>query len=205
MINTAISSVLQVLVFSIIPIFVFLIKDKTLVGFNRYIGLVRSNTKANLWAIVLMIIMASPLLTLAAIDEEILQTLHDPKSVTGSIRSMGFGIDALVTIFFVAIIKTGLSEEIFFRGFLAKRLIAISNFVVGNTIHAIIFGAIHTLLFLSITDNVFFLVIIFVIPSIGAYCKVYLNEKVASGSIIPGWIAHGAGNLIAYGVIAFML
>ncbi|MEO1098460.1 MAG: hypothetical protein AAFX57_11990 [Bacteroidota bacterium] len=72
-------------------------------------------------------------------------------------------------------------------------------------IQAIIFGAIHTLLFLNLTDNLLFLVSSFVMPAIGAYIKVYLNEKMAGGSIVPGWIAHASSNLIAYSIIAFVL
>jgi hypothetical protein len=31
----------------------------------------------------------------------------------------------------------------------------------------------------------------------------YVNERVGNGSILPSWGAHGATNLIAYGVLAF--
>ncbi len=104
-----------------------------------------------------------------------------------------------------ATLKTSLSEEIFFRGFLAKRLISVTNFQIGNIVQAVVFGIIHTLLFMSITENIIFLIIIFVFPTVGAYLKTYINEKLGNGSIIPGWIAHGTANLISYSVILFVI
>ncbi len=152
-----------------------------------------------------MLLLASPVVILLFLDEHFKSALTDPSSVSGSIRQMGFGLEAIATILVVALIKTGLSEEIFFRGFVAKRLIAISNFTIGNTIQAVLFGAIHILLFLSITSDPLFLAISFIIPAVGAYFKVILNEKIAGGSILPGWIAHGSANLVSYSVIAFVL
>ena len=32
-----------------------------------------------------------------------------------------------------------------------------------------------------------------------------INEKIANGSIIPGWISHGLANIIAYSVIGFLI
>lgn len=205
MINTIISSLGQVILFSLIPFTVYLLRKKSMKGFFHYLGLKASNTRANLLALLLMLLLASPVVILLFLDEHFKSALTDPSSVSGSIRQMGFGLEAIATILVVALIKTGLSEEIFFRGFVAKRLIAISNFTIGNTIQAVLFGAVHILLFLSITSDPLFLAISFIIPAVGAYFKVVLNEKVAGGSILPGWIAHGSANLVSYSVIAFVL
>ena len=40
-------------------------------------------------------------------------------------------------------IQTGLSEEILFRGFLGKRLIAKFGFAVGNVVQGLLFGTLH--------------------------------------------------------------
>ncbi|MEZ4990761.1 MAG: hypothetical protein R2824_10130 [Saprospiraceae bacterium] len=47
--------------------------------------------------------------------------------------------------------------------------------------------------------------LIFIIPSIGAYVSVYLNKKMADGSIIPGWISHALANVLAYGIVGFII
>ncbi|MGD1958375.1 MAG: lysostaphin resistance A-like protein [Fulvivirga sp.] len=205
MVNTFISAFGQAIVFSLIPFIVYLISKKKAKGFFSYIGLKRSNTKANGLALLLMIAIATPILLIASADPDFRSALLAPSSVSGRIRAMGFGQESSTTLLLIAVIKTGLSEEILFRGFVAKRLIAVTSFRMGNMIQAIIFGAIHTLLFLNLTDNLLFLVSSFVMPAIGAYIKVYLNEKMADGSIVPGWIAHASSNLIACSIIAFVL
>jgi uncharacterized protein len=204
MANELISAILQILVFSLIPFLVYVIKARKVKGFLNYVGLKKSTTKANLLGLAVTIVMAGPLLALILTKEEFRKIMTNPESVSGKIREMGVGVEAIVIILIAAIFKTALSEEIFFRGFLAKRLIAVTNFQTGNIIQAIIFGLIHTLLFMSITDNIFFLAAIFIFPTLGAYLTTYLNEKVGNGSIIPGWIAHATANLISYGTILFI-
>lgn len=200
-----ISAIFQVVVFSIIPFIVYIISKKRAKGFFDYIGIKKSNKKANLYAILLALLLSFPLLLLAYFNEDLNNILTDPKSVSGKIKSMGFGFKTLSLIFFTAVFKTALAEEIFFRGFVAKRLIAMINFKTGNIIQALIFGVMHSILFLAITKNFLLLFLLFLIPAIGAYIKVYLNEKVASGSIIPGWIAHALGNTISYTFMAFII
>ena len=205
MINTIFSTVTQVLMFSAIPFFVYLIKKRQVKGFWDYIGLKKSTRRANMLAFLVVLILVVPMLFLTFTNQEFKEIMINPKSVAGEIRQMGFGLEAIATILIMAVLKTSLSEEIFFRGFLAKRLIAVTNFQVGNTLQAILFGAIHTLLFMSITENVYFLTVIFIFPAMGAYFKTYLNERLANGSIIPGWIAYASANIIAYSAIAFIL
>ena len=205
MINTLISAVQQLFIFSLIPFLVYIIRYKKIKGFFGYIGLKPSNSKANGLALLLMALLALPTLTFAQLNADFRAALHDPSTVTGSIRQLGFGVEGVLTILVMAIIKTALTEEIFFRGFVAKRLIAISNFKLGNIIQAILFGAIHFVFFLMITSDPFFLTIILIVPTVGAYFKTIINEKVANGSIIPGWIAHASANLVSYTTLAYIL
>ena len=204
MITIIFSALLQLLVFSLIPFIVYLIRYRKVNGFFDYVGLKASNRKANSLALIISLFLGVPILILARFTPEFFEIMTDPKSVTGQIRGMGGGAEALTAIFFVALIKTYLAEEILFRGFLAKRLIALTNFQWGNLIQAFLFGILHSILFLSISSNGWFLFIIFLVPFAGAWAKTWLNEKLAGGSIIPGWIAHGVGNLIAYSVVAFV-
>lgn len=202
--NELISAILQVLFFTSIPFLVYLLRKKTSKGFLNYIGIKKSTGRANLLALLLTVLLAGPLLALILTNEAFREIMTDPFSVTGKIRALGPGFAAYTIILIAAVFKTALSEEILFRGFIAKRLIAITNFRTGNIIQAVIFGIIHTLLFLRITDNIYFLLIIFLIPALGAYLKTYINEKHANGSIIPGWIAHATANLITYSIILFI-
>ena len=201
----AISSALQqVAVFCLIPFIGFLIHKRKLKGFWDYIGLKRSNSKANWLGFFLGFGIAAPILIFLNFSPAFKAVLTDPNTVTGAVRALGFGTEAIVTIIMFAIFKTAFAEEVLFRGFLAKRLIAVTNFKTGNVIQALIFGVIHFLLFLMITKNWIFLTFILLVPTIAAYIKVYLNEKMANGSILPGWIAHATGNVLAYSVVGFL-
>jgi len=205
MLNELIGAILQVAAFSFIPFVVHLFRMRSAKGFPGYIGLVRSNARANILAVFASLLFAAPILLLTLTSGPFREIMFDPASVTGKFRSLGFSTEAVLLLLILALMKTSLSEEIFFRGFLAKRLIAAMGFRKGNTIQAAIFGLVHTLLFAFITTNVVFLLIIFFVPALGAYFSAYLNEEVAGGSIIPGWIAHALANVLAYSIVGFLL
>lgn len=205
MISEAISAVLQILVFTLIPFAVYLYQKRSPKGFFNYIGLKKSNRKANLLALLVCLFISVPVLAMTLSSPAFKEIMTDPASVTGTIRQLGFSANAVVIVIIAAVFKTSLAEEIFFRGFIAKRLINVTSYQTGNILQAVIFGIIHAALFMNITTNIYFLATIFFFPAVAAYLIVYLNEKVADGSIIPGWIAHGLGNLLAYSVVGFLV
>ncbi len=93
-----------------------------------------------------------------------------------------------------------------FRGFVAKRLTYRFGFRTGNALQALVFGLLHLLLFaLSIPMDLLPLALIFLFSTLAGWAVGYIKEKHARGSIVPGWVAHGLGNTIAYFVIAFVL
>lgn len=205
LLNEVIGTIPQVLLFSIIPFVVYLIKQRTYNGFWDYIGLKKSNRKANVLAIATSILFSGALLLLAVFSDEFRSLVHDPASVTGKFKAMGYSISSVLILLVIAIFKTALAEEILFRGFIAKRLIHVLGYQYGNLAQAILFGLIHSAIFMMVTDNVLFLAIILIVPTIGAYISVYLNEKVANGSIVPGWISHALGNVLSYSIIGFVI
>jgi len=205
MISEALSAILQIVVFTLIPFVVYLYKKRSTGGFLRYIGLKQSTRRANLLAVLVCLVISVPVLALTLSSPAFKEIMTDPASVTGKIRQLGFSANAVVIVIIAAVFKTSLAEEILFRGFIAKRLINVTSYQTGNILQAVLFGIIHTALFMIVTDNIYFLATIFFFPAIAAYIMVYLNEKVADGSIIPGWIAHGLGNLVAYSVVGFLV
>lgn len=205
MLNAIFSAIVQILLFAFIPFLVFVVKTKSVKEFFKYVGLKKSTKKANFWALGAMLLLTVPVLLFVFSNPEFEKILTNSESVAGKISQMGTGVELFIIILVVAIFKTSFAEELFFRGFLAKRLIAVTNFQTGNILQAIIFGAMHTLLFLLITNNVFFLGLMFIVPALAAYFMVYLNEKLANGSIVPGWIAHGTANIISYSFVVSML
>ena len=95
-----------------------------------------------------------------------------------------------------AIFKTGLSEELFFRGFLGKRFISKFGFNKGNFIQAFLFGLIHGVLFFNYVGIIYGLLITFITGWIG-WIMGYINEKESAGSIFPSWGIHSVMNIVS--------
>ncbi|CAE7241737.1 unnamed protein product, partial [Symbiodinium microadriaticum] len=166
-----------VLVFTAIPFIAYLVRFQKKTDFLTFIGMIQSPAKANGYGLLLMLVLGLPLLVISFLDPAFLEILTGPGTVSGTIRQMGFGVEGVLTVILYAVFKTALAEEILFRGFIAKRFIALMGFRSGNIVQAVLFGAIHTLLFLTLTDNFLFLVIFFIIPGGVAYLMVLINEK----------------------------
>lgn len=205
LLSTIFSTIFQLAVLTLIPFLVYLIKARNTKGFLNFIGLKKSVAKANILAVLACLLFAAPPLILTLISQEFRAIMLDPKSITGQFHQMEPGLTTFLSLLLFAIVKTALAEEIFFRGFIAKRLISVIGYQLGNIIQAFIFGVIHAALFATETENLIFLTLIFIVPSIGSYVSVYLNEKLANGSIIPGWISHGLGNILSYTIVGFVI
>lgn len=136
-----------------------------------------------------------------------LASLRIATSVWGALatsRFMGAGLLALVPILLYAFIQTGLAEELFFRGFLAKRLCASFGFSCGNAIQAIVFALLHLLLFINYLP-VLSLIAITVLSGINGWIMGWLNEQAAGGSVLPSWMLHSLANLLVALGTAFNL
>lgn len=201
-----VSTILQVLVFCLVPFIFFLFRKDKEVTFFRYVGLYKPNAKSVLFALATVFIFLAGGVGIMLIDENIKQMLTTPPTVTGTIRAMGFSAEAIMVLLLIALFKTSFAEEVLFRGFIGRRLIDKFDFVVGNTAQALVFGAVHLLLFLAIAKvAVSALLFVFALSTAAGWVVGYIKEKIGNGSIIPGWIAHGAGNTISYFIIAFVI
>lgn len=203
--NIFISIIIQILIFSIIPFFTFLITRKTYKWFFNYIGLKKSTKKANSLAIINAIIYFSLILILIISNEEVKNIFASSESITWKFSQLEFSFKNMFFLILIAFFQTAFSEEIFFRGFLAKKLIHFLGYLKGNILQAIIFWFIHSLAFAFFIKNIFAIFFIFLIPTISAYFSVYLNEKIWKSSIIPSWIFHWLSNLLTYSIIWFYI
>lgn len=206
MLNQVISAVLQVAVFTLIPFLVYIFRYKRIRGFGQYVGLVPSTRKAVLLSLLISVLFLAGALVMVLLHDGIRAVMTTPPSVTGNLREMGFSAGSLVNLLIIAWIKTAFAEELFFRGFVAGRLVERFGYARGNALQALIFGVIHAVLFLALTAaGGLFIVFIFCLSTLAGYCIGYIKEKVGNNSIIPGWIAHGLGNTVSYALIAFVL
>lgn len=201
------SAVIQVLVFSLIPFIVHVVTAKSAKGFLRSVGLYRPERRTVLLAlaasVVLFLVMWGMFFATGTVD-----MLHDEASVTGMLRAAGFSTDAALTLLAIAWIKTSLSEEILFRGFIGRRLIGRFGFRAGNLLQAALFGVLHGLLITFASANrfaVWQIALIFLLTGAGGWVLGWIKEKKGNGSLIPGWMAHGFGNTVGYAVTAFVV
>jgi len=166
-------------------------------GFLGYLGIYGASSKSVLYATLIAILaLACSLIIFAYFGLQHL--VLNPDTPAGSLRSNGFNLAEISKIIVFAWIGTALWEELFFRGFLAKRLINSFGFFMGNTTHSVLFGLMHVsayrILKLPIGTNAYILIAI--IPSLLAYSTAYLNEQVAKGSILPSYVAHAMLNTL---------
>ena len=102
----------------------------------------------------------------------------------------------LKTVFIYAFVRTALSEEILFRGFILKCVERKFGFAMGNTVQAFLFGLMHGVPFGLATGSVWAFLLLTMLPGLfGAYMG-WMNEKKFGGSIIPSWILHGCMNIM---------
>lgn len=121
--------------------------------------------------------------------------LSDEITTAGN-QFAGKGIIAVPAALVYGYIRTGLTEEIVFRGFLLKRITNKFNFQIGNIIQAVLFGLMHGIPFGLATHNIVITVLLTIIPGAFGWYQGWLNEKRCGESIIPSWLLHGTMNFI---------
>lgn len=192
---TFISSFVQLGIALLIPVIWWAVTTKRRLEFATWIGLY-----VPMWKVgpVQRVSQKQLGIALACWVAVSLASLRIASSVWGALatsRFIGVGLLAVVPILLYAFIQTGLAEELFFRGFLAKRLCASFGFSRGNAIQAIVFGLLHVLLFINYLP-VSSLVAITVLSGINGWIMGWLNEQAAGGSVVPSWMLHSLANLL---------
>ena len=199
-VQSLITSMVQLLIFSLIPYIWWLVTSRKKEKFLHWIGLkkpiIKNNKRFFLLFFCSIIIFSLPTLI-------ILPLLVKSSSIATS-QFSGKGFSVLIPVLLFAFAQTSLSEEIFFRGFINKRLISTFGFTIGNSCQSILFGLLHGVLIYS-SAGIYSAVIVAVIISFGGWIMGYINEKETNGSIIPSWMFHAAANLITSFLSMFSL
>ncbi|MHB1417092.1 MAG: CPBP family intramembrane glutamic endopeptidase [Chloroflexota bacterium] len=197
LINESISTAANILLFAAIPFVWHLLRNRTPKGLLQSLGIYRPRV-ANPKAVVLLLTVAY-LLTLAANVTVIVlgYSGRSPADTQGLTP---------ITLFLVLLLygmKTGIAEEIFFRGFIARRLIKTLGFARGNLIQAVVFALPHFVLSgpASPVDigvriaNAFLL----------GYTFGYVMDRESGGSILPVMAAHTLMNMVSSVVLSLVL
>lgn len=193
------SSIVQILLFALIPFVWWAITARKKSGFFQWIGLKRisspKESKTALW-------IAGTTVVFLAVSVFILYTVRNIETATSEFS--GLGLKALPAVLVYAVLNTSFPEELLFRGFLLKRLSHPFGFPIGNVIQSLLFGLLHGAMFLALTGIPQAILIIMFTGGI-AWCMGYVNERKADGSILPGWCIHAIANIFSGICSAFLL
>lgn len=206
MIQELINSGVQIALALIIVFVVWLIFARKRSGFFRFAGLYGAPASGMGLALVAALVFA-PLTIAVFMLPGLADAATGNDTVAGRVQALGMSPETAAIILIIAFLKTSGSEEILFRGLIAKRLIAWLGFAVGNSVHALIFASIHLLIFVAPGGPAFDPVLAAALTGVGftgGWVIAWINEKRAGGSIAPGWLMHGLSNAIAYPALAFL-
>lgn len=196
------SAALQVAVLAALPFFWYLAAHRRAAGFLRWIGLYRAGRFPVQW----IFAISAGFLAVTALPY--LWLYH-----TGNLTYSGFPVDAyraygwspltIGTILVWAVVQTSLAEEIFFRGFLAKRLAHAFGRWPGCAVQGLLFGLIH----LPAVWGRGLLPAVIVVGLTGSigFALAWLSQAKAEGSILYGWMIHAAVNIISPIVVFLFL
>lgn len=196
-INKNVSSILQIVLFAIVPFIWWFVTARKHQKFSQWIGLKKiDGGKRTLIAIVTVSIA---FLVLGALT---LYMIRDIDTATSEFSNLG--VNAIPAIVIYAAFNTAFPEEILFRGFLLKRMANQFDFNIANLIQALLFGLLHGVMFFSLVGVIKAILIIIFTGAI-AWFMGFINEKKSDGSIIPSWIIHTISNLFSGICAAFSI
>lgn len=189
LLNETMNMFLNIMLFSLIPFIWYLIKNRKLKGFFESVGIFKAKNIKVLE--ILKILLPIYLITLTA-------NIIVIESGNSLRESGGYENLPLIILFSHILLyglKTGIAEEIFFRGFIAKKCFLALGFKQGNIVQAVIFALPHFVIngsasYIDITVriiNAFML----------GYAFGYVLEKKSNGSILPVMIAHILINMVS--------
>lgn len=196
-INKIINSLLEIILFSLLPFLFWYFSARKQERFTDWIGL-KKIKGAKKTALAIIIVTTFYLL----ISLILLNSLKNIENATTEFQGLRFA--ALPAIFIYAVFNTAFPEEILFRGFILKRLANKLGFTKANFIQGLLFGLLHGVMFFPLVGNLKSILII-LLTSLIALSMGYVNEKISGGSIIPSWIIHAISNLIAGIYLAFYI
>lgn len=185
-----VNTLIQLLVFTLIPLVVYLVRKRRLKGFLRDLGF-KSMTFDKSFMFVLILCLAIGLTTGLYVNS--LEVVDD-NLVTLQAGQYRFSLEGVYYILMMALIKTALSEEIFFRGFLFRRLIPLTGYHLANIIQASLFALIHAPVLIAFGLGAWPLLIS---PFILALLMAYINDK--QDSILPSYLIHAISNVLSFG------
>lgn len=191
--NELLGAVMQLLLFSLIPMIWWGITARKKSNFFQWIGIKKIAHDKNM--IVTLLITVVTAIVYCALNYACIFFVSKEITTAGS-QFAGMGITAVPAALVYAYIRTGLAEEILFRGFILKRIKDRFGFGAGNFVQALLFGLLHGIPFGFATHNFVVVILLTILPGAFGWYQGWLNEKRCGGSILPSWMVHGTMNFL---------
>jgi len=198
-ISKVVSSLLEIVLFAAIPFIYWVSIERKHSAFLDWLGF-KKVSKPDFKRFSLPLLGLTVLFLLVSLF--ILFSLKGVSTATTVFRGGGYTV--LPAILIYGIFNTALPEELFFRGFLLKRLMSKMAFPLVNFIQSLCFALIHSFMFFKLLDIGSTIMITMFIFGI-AYGMGDINEKKTQGSIVPSWLIHAAANIFSGICTAFIL
>ena len=201
------TSVINLIVFSLIPFLWWFFRHRKETGFFRWLGFIRPHLWSKWWVLIVFAVVYYFFYNFdftRLVDPDTLAYTESSSAVSANAFA-GLGAAAIVPALIENFIANGVAEEILYRGFLCKRLCGKLGTVVGILLQAVLFGLMHNILYIIAGLNVglWYHTLTFLFTGMGALLLGWLNEKIFNGSILPSILLHGAGNFISTMLVAF--
>ena len=189
------SSSLQTVLFVLLPFVWYVYFHKTAKGYLKWLGLFRVK-EIPVKAIIFVFFFSFILLTLPQICYfyQGLFNNNMPKS--------DWSIRPFLEIVTMSV-QTSLSEEIFFRGFLGKRISYTLGWKKGTGIQASLYGAFN--LVPMCRYGFVPSAVVFLLTSMVGFSLGWLSLRKEEGSILYGWIVHTVVNIVSVLTILVIL
>ncbi len=191
-VSSLVETVFTVLVFSLIPLVLYMNggERKTIKGFLRSVGIYKCPKSQRRQAV--LVLLSTSVVAFATTSAVLISG--------NSGRHLGETRNFTTLTFCIYLLfhglRTGISEEILFRGFVGKKLIRWLGFVKGNILQALVFGLVHLPL-MGPTATTADRVAKLSTACLLGYAFGYVMERKCDGSIMPAIIGHGLYNIVA--------
>ncbi len=139
-------------------------------------------------------------------SETFRQMLMSDSSPYGKILKTGFDSTTILKGLIYCFIQASFSEELLFRGLIAKRLFRVLGYFFGNVLQALIFWLMHLIIFRLVAGEWFSflqLVIFATSFSLGIILG-FANYRKGGEGIAPSWILHGTANFASFLTLAML-
>jgi len=196
-INILISSIIQIILILIIPLIWWLLTKRKQESFFCWIGLKKIKKRA-----IKKIVYKTLMVTIAFLLLSIYMIFITKDISTATSQFDELGLKGFISAIIYSFVQTSFTEEIFFRGFLLKRIKNKFGFITSNIVQSILFALLHCAMFFTLT-SLFNVILITLFTGLIALAMGYINEKESDGSIYPSWFIHGIANLFSSIVALF--